>query len=476
MLVPVAAASMPGGQAGTINLQFATAHNAQLATQLLNEIYAAASAGTLNVQNAPSQPASGSSDLNLFAIGYQGGVPDTGPDAATVPMGYLGIIDAFDNHPATITGAPTQVSESVFSGEGGLTFYLNGGSGTLIAGGGNNVVAAGPNAPATGGSWTLLFDGGNNTVYGTVGSLFVDDGSSSAAGNNLLYLGSGHDTVQSWGIDAIVAAPGGDALIATFHSGTAVYGNTGPSEVYNSGGDDTVVQGGGPETVYAQASGGLYFGGAGQLTFLSGANVDSTVVAGQGSAVMYGAPGSTGLFFVGPGQFMLDGGSGSQTVVGAAGLSSGALMFAENGGSLTLLGDSNGNLLVAGGGNATLNAGAASGSNALFAGTGNDELVAGTGSDFLVGGPGTDTLAGGAGTSLFEVDGAFAAGGRELIGNWNANDQLYLLGYGAPGSNGLPAGTAITVVNGSEVMVLPDGTSITFLGVSNVSTAQIHSS
>src|SRR5947209_2971434 len=101
---------MPGGQAGTINLQFATEQNARLATQLLNQIYAAASSGTLAVRNAPTVPPSGA-DLNLFTIGYQGGVLNAGPDAATVPMGYLGIIDAFDNHPATITGAGAQFSE-----------------------------------------------------------------------------------------------------------------------------------------------------------------------------------------------------------------------------------------------------------------------------------------------------------------------------------------------------------------------------
>ena len=469
--------TVPGALGGTIDLQFATQQNAQLAGQLLDQIYAAASTRQINIQNAPTAPFQVPGMLGEFTLGDAGGAPNSGPNSATVPLGYLAIIDAFTNAPATITGANSQFNESVFSGQGGLTFFLNGGSGSVIAGGGNNMIAPGPGAPATGGNWSIWLDGGSNTVDATTGAFFIDDGSSGAAGNNMIFLGSGDDTVQSWGIDEIVAAPGGSAVIAVFHAGTAVYGNSGPSEIYNLGGNDTIVQDGGPETVYAQATGGLYYGGAGALTFVSGPNVDSTVVAGVGSAVLYGAPNANSLFFVGPGQFMLDGGSGNQTVVGAAGVSGGALMFSENGGSLTLFGNTDNNFLVAGSGNATLNAGAASGSNVFFAGTGNDAIIAGSGANVIAGGPGSDTLVGGAGTNLFEVTRAFAAGGSELIGNWSASDQLYLFGYGAAtGHRGLPAGASVAVVNGSEVLTLSDGTRITFLGVSGVRPAQFHTS
>jgi Ca2+-binding RTX toxin-like protein len=468
LLVPVP--TVPGMQGGTIGLQFATQQNAQLAAQLLDQIYAAASQGRLNIQDDPTAPPQNADDLSVFVLG---GV-NSDSDTATVPFGYFGIIDAFTNEPATITGAPGQLNESVLSGQGGLTFYLNGGSGTLIAGGGNNVVALGPNAPQTTGyNWTLLFDGGDNTVYATAGHFFIDDGSSGAAGRNLLFLGSGDDTVQSWGEDVIVAAPGGEATITTFAPGTVVYGNTGPSEVCNQGGNDTIVQGGGEETVFAQATGGVYFGNTGPLTFVSSPYINSTVIAGQGSAVLYGAPGNS-VFFVGSGQFLLDGSSGNQTVVGA-GVSGSAVLFSENGGSLTLFGNTDGNLLVAGGGNVTLNAGGASGNDVFFAGTGSDSIVAGTGNNFIVGGPGSDTLIGGSGTNLFQLVQGFDGGGNELIGNWNEADQLDLFGYGAAGPNGLPAGAAVTVVNGSEVLALPDGTRITFWGVSSVNPAQFRS-
>ena len=472
MLVPVT--TVPGVLAGTIDLQLSTQQNQQLAAQLLAQVYAAAGSGILDVENTPTNPPSGSGDFAVFAIGDQGGVLNSGPNAATVPTGYGFIINAFTTAPATVTGAPGQSNEAVLSGQGGLTFFTNGGSGTVIAGGGNNLVAPGAGAPNTGSNWTLLFDGGSNTVSGPVGNLFIDDGSSGAAGSNQIFLGSGNDTVLSWGIDLIVAAPGGSALIVSHQAGTSVYGNTGSTEVINLGGRDTVVQGSGPETMFAGATGGLYFGG-GALTFLAAPGTDSTVVGGDGSNTLY-ADGSNDLFFVGRGQFMLSGGSGNQTVVGTQGFSDNAVMFSDNGGSVVLFGNTAGNVLVAGAGNATLNAGGASGGEAFFAGTGNDLIVGSSGTNFILAGPGNDTLVGGAGANVFQVARGVASGGSELIANWNAADQLYLPGYGAARPDGLPAGAAVTVVNGSAALTLIDGTRITFLGVSSVSTAQIHSS
>ncbi len=472
MLVPVA--TVPSAQNGTINLQFATQQNMMLATQLLNSIYAAAQQSKLNAQDAltaPTVPAS-AGEVNEFTL------LNTGPNQATVPAGYGAVVNDFAG-PATITGPVRELSETVLSTQGGLTFFTNGGAGTVIAAGGNNVIAPGPNLPLSGNGWMLLLDGGNNTVYATAGPYFISDGSREVAGRNSLFLGSGNETVQSWGTDMIVAAPGGTAVIATFHAGTVVYGNNGQTVIFNQAGDDTVVAGGGEDTVFAEAGGGLYFGNSGPLTFVSGTNANSTVVAGEGSAILYGAPGANSQFFVGHGQFMLDGGSGSQTVVGSAAVSgtvSGAVIFSEYGGSITLFGDTNNNLLVAGPGNVTLNAGASSGNDVLFAGAGNDCIVAGSGNNVIVGGPGSETLIGGSGVNLFEVNAAFSAGGNELIGNWNGHDQLYLFGYGPAGANGLPDGASMAMVNGSDVLTLPDGTRITFLGVPQVNAGQIHSS
>jgi Ca2+-binding RTX toxin-like protein len=480
MSIPV---TVPGVQQGgtysTIVLQFATQQNASLATQLLNQIYTSAFAGTLNVQNAPISSPTGSAVLNEYVLGDNGGVQNTGTNDGAVPAGYLGIVDAFTNQAATITGAANQ-GESVLSGQGGLTFVAAAnGSGTFIAGGGNNVFATPSSA---GGNWDVIFDGGNNLVYGLSGNLSITDGTSPSitgggAGRNLIFLSGGTDSLVSWGTDTIVAGSGGSAAIATFGSGSVVFGGSEPTLAVNFGDNNTFVQGTGPETIFAGGTGGIYYGNTGNLLFVNGAG-SNIVATGAGNATLFGGTGNS-LYFVGQGSFLLDGGSGAQTVVGSAGLSSGATVFSENNGSVMLLGNSNNNVLVAGTGNVTLNGAAATGSNVFFAGSGADSLAGGSGVNILLAGTGSDTLSGGANTNLF---GFFAglAGGSDFIVNWNVNDSLYLTGYGAAGANGLPAGatTSTTTVNGasSEVLTLGDGTKITFVGVTNVNTGQIHSS
>lgn len=396
-----------------------------------------------------------------------------GPTQGAVPFGYVGIIDAnLSSVPSEIMGA-NQANETVVAA-GSLRFSTETGSGTIISAQGNNIITA-PNSGA--GNWSVFFDSGNNTVYATSGNFLIDDGTNVTFGHNLILLGSGHDTVESWGADTIIAAPAGTSLIVLSHSGSVAYGNAGASTVVDQGsGQDTVVQGSGPETVFADASHSLYYGNVGSLTFISGIGASDTVVAGAGNATLFGALDSNNLFFVGHGQFLLVGGSSNDTVEGVAGASNGAVLLAANGGVMNLVGNTN-NVLIAGAGSVTLNGVGAIGNNVFYAGVGSDSIVAGAGSNVLIGGPGDDTLVGGQGANVFELDRAFATFGYEVIDKWNTSDQLVLSGYGAPTARGgLPAHATTAIVNGSEVLALSDGTRITFLGITNVNLAQIHSS
>ena len=463
--------TVPGVNSITIDLQFQTAENTFRTLGLLGQIYTAEALGVLNVENAPTSPPSGPKPINEYTLGDSNGQRGTGPMQGTVPAGYLGIVDAnLSSVPSDIVGA-TQVNETVVAA-GSLHFSTEGGSGTLISAQGNNIITA---PDFGGGNWSVFFDSGDNTVYATSGNFLIDDGTNVTFGHNLILLGSGSDTVESWGEDTVIAAPTGSNLIALFHSGSVAYGSTGPDTVINQGsGGDTVVQGTGPETVFADASNSLYYGNLGELTFVSGILTSNTVVAGAGNATLYGALNSKSLFFVGGGRFMLDGGSGDETVVGATGTSNSAVLFAENGGIMNLVGNTD-NVLVAGAGSATLNGIGALGNNIFFAGLGSDSIVAGAGSNTLVGGPSSDTLIGGRNVNAFEFNGAFASLGNELIGNWNSRDRLILSGYGAPTApGGLPAHATKAVLNGSEVLTLSDGTRITFMGIAHVNPWQIH--
>lgn len=468
----------------TISFQFQSTQAATLAVQLLGQIYTAAANQQLTVldNGPPSLTIPGSNPTQTvkeFVLGDAGGIQNQGTTEGTVPAGFTAIVDAFTNQVSEIVGAAGQANETVISG-GDMHFFTNGGSGTIIAGAGtvngNNLVAAN----ATGdGNWSVYFDGGNNTVYATSGNFLVNDGNSSTNGNNLIFLGSGNDTVVSWGQDSIIAGPGGTSLVATFRPGSIFWGNTGPSTYINMGGADTFVAGGGNDTVFAAASGGLYFGNTGSLTFVSGPGTADTVVTGSGNATLFGAAGSSGLYFLGSGKDVIVGAAETQTVVG--GVTSGAAqIFGINGANITYFSTTNGNQLVAGPGNVTLNAGGSTGNNVFFASPGStssDSIVAGSGNNTLVAGPGSNTLVGGSGADVFSVTKAAAGGGSDSIFGWNGNDLVGLSGYGAPtSSGGLPAGATVSVVNGSEVLTLVDGTKITFVGFASIPNSHIFSS
>ncbi len=449
------------GVYSTINLQYQTQQNANIAIQLLSQIYAAAAGQTLQVQNDGETPTPGTNPttLNEFTIGDSGGIQNSGTTEGTVPAGVRAIIDAYTNQVSEIVNAPNQGNDTVIAG-GDMHFFTNGGSGTVISGQGGNLVAANPTGE---GDWTVLFDGGDNTVYATSGNFFIDDGNAGTTGANLLFLGSGNDVVQSWGQDTIVGGPGGNNLVATFTAGSIFYGNTGTSTYINMGGNDTFVAGGGNDTVFAAASGGLYFGNSGPLMFVSGPNTADTVMAGSGDSTIWGAPGSDGLYFVGPGNFLMIGAAESQTVVAGPG-SHAAVMFGMDGDNITLFSPGDGNVMVAGPGSVTLNGAGATGNNIYFAGPdagSADSIVAGSGNNTLIAGPGANTLVGGTGANVFEVDKTFAGGGSETISGWNGSDSLHLNGYGAATiAGGLPAGASAS----GNVLTLADGTKITFDG------------
>lgn len=426
----------------TISLQYQTQQNANIAIQLLGQIYAAAAGKTLQVENDQETPTSftGSPTLKEFTIGDSGGIQNTGTVEGTVPAGYTGIIDAYTNQVAEIVGAPGQTNETVVGG-GDFHFYTNGGSGTVISsagtvGGGNQVWAN----PTNDGNWTVFFDGGSNSVFANSGNFFIDDGNASTTGSNLIFLGAtGNDTVWSYGTDTIIAAPGGKAFVAAWVPGSVFFGNTGQSIYVNLGGADTFVAAGGSDTVFAAASGGTYFGNSGPLLFVSNPSVTGTLVTGSAPATVFG---NTGV-------------------------------------DLTLAGTTNGDIVVAATGSETLNAAAQTGNSVFFAGPGADSadsIVAGSGNNTLVAGPGSNTLVGGTGSDLFVFYNHTPGGGADSILGWNSKDFADLSGYGAAGANGLPAGTTMSVVNGSEVLTLPDGTTVTFVGVASVPSSHIVSS
>jgi Ca2+-binding RTX toxin-like protein len=296
MTIPVTVPGVASGKHGvgnshsiqysTITLQYNTEQNAGIAMQLLAQIYAAAADQTLEVRNGNESPTGfPEHPVKEFTIGDQGGQQNTGPTDGKDFRHYLGMVDAYTNKPATIVGAKDQANETVVAG-GGLHFFTNGGSGTVISGQGGNVVTA----PAKGdGNWTVIFDGGNNTVHASSGNFLIDDGSASVAGANQISFGSGSDTVVAWGHDSITGTSGDRPAL--------VFGMNGADVSLSSpvSGNELIAGPGNVTLNGSQASGdNVYFAGlaAGSADSIVAGSGNNTLIAGHGSDTLGGGAGA----------------------------------------------------------------------------------------------------------------------------------------------------------------------------------------
>lgn len=226
-------------------------------------------------------------------------------------------------------------------------------------------------------------------------------------------------------------------------------GNSGNDAIVAAGSSDTVLAGSGNSTVFAGTN-ELVVGSAGGLLFVGGAGSVSgganTVVGGSGSETAFDG-GTSGLFLVGSGPFVLVNQGGSDTVLAGAGSSS-VVALGGSGGTVNLLSSANGNVLAAGGGNETLNAAGTTGTATFWAGGGNDQLVGGSGHDVFI----------------------FANGvahGSDTVGGWTGKDKLVLTGYGS--------GAIVNQANvgGNALITLKDGTTISFTGVHHIPSSHI---
>ena len=272
---------------------------------------------------------------------------------------------------------------------------------------------------------------------------------SGGSGANQFWLGSGQADVDSDGADTIVAGSGAATV---------------------TGGADTISA--------ADGHSDLVFGGSGTLWFSNLAG-GSTVVGGAGSDTLFGGSGPTCFYGGSGGGNILIGGSGPSTLVGGG---DGDLLYARGSGN---------DVLAAGGDNATLAGGSSTGNNLYFGGSGRNVIAAGAGADTIAGGSGQSTIFAGAGDDL--VFGA-AGGGVIVAGSGNATlvggagPELYAVFDGRAGGDvtidgfrpgvdhlTLPDYSAQSVAAsllgqidqaGSTQLLLSDGTTITFSGLS----------
>ena len=242
------------------------------------------------------------------------------------------------------------------------------------------------------------------------------------AGDNQLFTASGADTVMSSGNDII--------------SGVTGTGN------------DTIFQFGQSALVGEFSKNLTYIGGSGSATILSG----------TGSYVINAGTGG-GLFAGGQ--------AGHNVIAGGTG-TAGSTIFGGGDGDLLLARGSGVTMLVAGSGNETLSGADSSANNIFFSTVGSASMTGGAGNDTFFLGSGSTTVDGGGGSDVFAISSG-QAGGHVTINNFNSNEKVQLQGYSAgEASTDLANQQA---AGGSTMITLTDHTTITFVGVSKVTSS-----
>ena len=401
----MASVTVPGTGHSTIALSFDSAANAAVAKQIAGEIAAAVQAGSMiPADNSFGPPPT-------LPAGVQGEFIQSLPGVTFLPNAYTAVVN--DATSAVVFGSSLP-DQRVLSGDGtNLTYFAAGGSGSVAAGGGDNMISIPSTDP---GNWLVVTGNGNDTIRALGGG---NDTISPGGGSNAIQLGSGNSYLGVSGADTILASTGSETVAAA------------------DPGANTII--------YSNAS---------TLFFMAGAG--ATVYGGTGSNTVLGGTGSTLAFGGSAGNNFLQGGSGPSTLFGAA---NGDQLFA---------GGSGPQALHAGAGNETLFGGFGD-NETLYGGSGSVQIFTGGGHDTVVAGSGAATVTAGGDNTLFQfIEGA--AGGTDLVTGFTDASQVHidLAGYGpneaqkaVAGQVNSPSGVTIT---------LSDSTTITFQNISKLTT------
>jgi Ca2+-binding RTX toxin-like protein len=278
--------TVAGANGQIVTLNFDTEANAALAARIAAAITAGVQDGTIvpatNADNRPPPVPSGK--IGQFV--------QTESGATFLPPGYKAFVDTA---PLSIVTGSGDADESVLSSIGQLNFFAPGGSGTVVAGGGNTRIViqgtdtAGWSINTGKGNDQILITGpGNNTI-------------SAGEGHNFISLGTGNSVVQSTGADTITAS-GGDAKInAIGNTSDLIFGGNQLFYVGAGSGSATIFGGSGADTFFgsldpAAGPNAVHAGSAGNNLLVAGAGND-TFFASPGNSTILGGTGQDSFVF-----------------------------------------------------------------------------------------------------------------------------------------------------------------------------------
>lgn len=333
-----------------------------------------------------------------------------------VPAASFGAIVADGKIPVTIQAAAGTKSQSVVAGAGGVRYTATTGEALWVAGAGADTIYAGVSTVA------------GNTLF-------------AAGKGDRIFLGAGAATVMETGTNAAIKGAGGAAVITDSGANNTVTGGAGAETIFG-GRQGTYDLGAGAALVVNTVKGGTE-------TVRAHPNATETVLGGTADIIFAG---NSTLTYIGEGAGAATiSGTGADTLIGGANNSS--VLFSGSGNAA----------LVAGVGNQTLTGAAATGNLNLFGGAGNEVLVGGSGNDVLETGSGFETLSGGAGTNLFGFANQGTTARAVVVTDFNTSDDLIQLQGFSPNASQTVLASQTTAGGVTSVM-LPDGTSVQFLG------------
>ncbi|WP_126465058.1 Ig-like domain-containing protein [Candidatus Terasakiella magnetica] len=247
----------------------------------------------------------------------------------------------------------------------------------------------------------------------------------------------GDDTDNNFGTregDDVIYTGNGNNYVWAHAGNDRITGGNGNDDLNGGNGDDTVIGGAGSDNLRGDAGNDTIFGGDGR-DFLTGGADDDILKGEEGDDRLHASLGGTDTYDGGDGfdelAYHISGASmGISVDLSKAGVAQ--LISAEMGSDIItsieyihatdfndiLIGDDNGNMFGAGGGDDVIHTG--NGDNHAWAYDGNDTITGGIGYDYLYGGNGNDYIDGGAGGGQIHGE----AGDDTLIGGSDA-DTIY---------------------------------------------------
>ncbi|MBK7897961.1 MAG: hypothetical protein IPJ99_00630 [Betaproteobacteria bacterium] len=288
---------------------------------------------------------------------------------------------------ADLATALEQARSASATGRPGSVFLTGNGNSTLVGSPGNDLLLLGN------GDHVAVLGPGNNLLVSGVEAFVPNDvtalgWSVTASSVNPL------DITIDWGR---VMLDGRGPLLSENYDGNVAYqqavGSAGEVRIHVPGsGHNVIYAGTGQDTILLGNGSNLVIGGAGRTTVFGGTGAD-TVYGGTGDLAAAGRGGDDSLIG-GTGNDLLLGCGGADTLFGGGGNDR-----LEGDGALTPAGQSGDDVLDGGAGDDGLFGG--EGQDVLAGGSGEDRLFGGEGNDTLSGGSGADVLRGEAGDDVY---------------------------------------------------------------------------